>query len=197
MFIQFIRGKAKDVAGLRARADAWDRDLKPGATGFLGATQGITGDGVFVTVARFESEEAARRNSDRPEQGAWWEETSKLLEGVEFIDCPRAELFLGGGSDDAGFVQIMLGRTDDVEDHIAINRELEKQLPAHRPDLIGGTLAFAPDGRFVDASYFTSEAEARTGEKKARPPELERLFDRFSPQIAEYIDLRDPWLYSP
>ena len=31
--------------------------------------------------ARFESEEAAQANSDRPEQGAWWAETAKVFDG--------------------------------------------------------------------------------------------------------------------
>ena len=41
----------------------------------------MTDDGVLVALARFESEEAAQRNSDRPEQGAWWEETAALFTG--------------------------------------------------------------------------------------------------------------------
>jgi hypothetical protein len=47
----------------------------------------VTDDGRFVGLARFESEEAARRNSGRPEQGRWWMETSKLFTGeVAFRD---------------------------------------------------------------------------------------------------------------
>ena len=41
-------------------------------------------------VARFESREAAMRNSERPEQGDWWERCSKLFTGdVTFHDCSR------------------------------------------------------------------------------------------------------------
>ena len=39
----------------------------------------MTADGRMVALVRFDSEEAARRNSDRPEQGAWWEGMAALL----------------------------------------------------------------------------------------------------------------------
>lgn len=42
------------------------------------APQG-TEDGRFIAVVRFESEEDARRNRDRPEQDRWWSETAKPL----------------------------------------------------------------------------------------------------------------------
>lgn len=198
MFIQVIRGKAKDADALRAQADRWMTELGPGAKGFLGATEGIADDGTFVTVARFESEEAARANSDRPEQGAWWEETSKTLENVTFYDCPTTEVFMGGGSDDAGFVQLMIYKPKDVEAMKKLNKEFE-QLGPQRPDVIGGTSAIATDGTFIDTNYFTSEKEAREGEKKDMPADVQGLFERFNEAAGnvEFIDLRDPWLFSP
>ena len=47
--------------------------------GWLGSTAGVTEDGQLVALARFESEEAAQQNSDRPEQSAWWEEMATLF----------------------------------------------------------------------------------------------------------------------
>ena len=47
----------------------------------LGGTAGVTEDGRFIAVVRFESEEDARRNRDRPEQDRWWSETAKLFDG--------------------------------------------------------------------------------------------------------------------
>ncbi len=68
MFVQVIQGRAKDPAGLRKQFQAWDNELRPRATGFLGSTAGVSDDGEFIALARFESEEAARANSDSPEQ---------------------------------------------------------------------------------------------------------------------------------
>ena len=64
----------------------------------------------MITVARFDSEAGARRDSELPEQGAWVEEFSKNLEGITFHDCPEVDTMLDGGSNDAGFVQVMQGR---------------------------------------------------------------------------------------
>ncbi|MGH8826627.1 MAG: hypothetical protein ACRDVZ_03295, partial [Jiangellaceae bacterium] len=81
MFVQVIQGRVSDEGQVRTAFDRWVDDLAPGATGWLGSTAGVTEDGRFVALVRFESEEAARRNSDRPEQGAWWAETSQLFIG--------------------------------------------------------------------------------------------------------------------
>ncbi|HEV8557426.1 MAG TPA: hypothetical protein VGR06_13630, partial [Actinophytocola sp.] len=103
MFIQVIQGQVSDAGELRAALDRWVEGLAPGASGWLGSTAGVTDDGRFVALVRFESEEAARRNSDRPSQDQWWTETSKLFSGdATFHDCRDAERFLRGGSDDAG-----------------------------------------------------------------------------------------------
>src|SRR3712207_2703358 len=103
MFVQVIEATAKDAAALRAQMDAWDREIKPGARGFLGSTAGVTEDGTFIAAARFESEEAARANSDRPEQTQWWEQTAQYIEGdATFYDCRDVDVSMGGGSDDAG-----------------------------------------------------------------------------------------------
>jgi hypothetical protein len=198
MFIQVIRGKVKDAAALRAASERWEAELKPGAKGYLGATEGVTDDGAFIAVARFESEEAARANSDRPEQGKWWEETSKLFEGdVAFFDCPRVETFMGGGSDDAGFVQVMAYKPSDVDKILEYAKQFE-DMPMERKDILGGTTAISTDGTVFDTNYFTSEAEAREGEKMEMPAEFQKLFEGYG-EIAgpiEYIDLRDPWLFS-
>ncbi|MDI2126934.1 hypothetical protein [Yinghuangia seranimata] len=200
MFIQVIQGRVTDPAALKARLDRWQTEVGPGATGWLGATGGVTDKGVFVGVVRFASEEDARRNSDRPEQSAWWEETSKLFSGdVTFHDCPDVETHTGGGSDDAGFVQVIQGRVTDVERMRRMGREMDAQVRQFRPDVIGSTTALHGDGGFTETVYFTSEAEARAGEGKELPAELRQAFEE-SMAIMEdvaYFDLRDPWLRSP
>ena len=194
MFAQVIQGRARDKAALRSQMERWDRDLKPQADGFLGATAGIADDGTFIAIARFASEDAARANSERPEQGQWWEETSRHLEpDVSFRDCREVDMILGGGSDDARFVQIIQGRCTDIEKARSLASDMEADLKERRPDLIGAMAAWTPDGRFTQAAYFRSEAEAREGERNTGgpPDEWDTLFEDIT-----FIDLREPWLTS-
>ena len=73
--------------------DKWVAEFGPGAEGWLGSTSGVTDEGTFVSLARFESPEAAKKNSDRPEQGAWWEETAALFsDRPEFHDSTTVEV---------------------------------------------------------------------------------------------------------
>ena len=99
---------------LRRQLELWRREIKPGASGYLGSTGGVTSDGRSITLVRFESEQAARANGERAEQGAWWTETAKAFDGgVTFHDCREVDTILGGGSNDARFVQVMDGRARD------------------------------------------------------------------------------------
>jgi hypothetical protein len=197
MFVQVIEGRVSDREGLHRQMDKWEKDLRPGATGFLGSTSGVTDDGYGIAFARFESAAAAKANSERPEQGAWWSETAKCYSGdVTFTDSEDVEMFLGGGSNDAGFVQVMRGTADRDQLH-AIDAGFENVAADWRPDLIGGLRVWTAPDRYVEANYFTSEADAREGEKKEPPSELAAQASEFEKLMAdvEYNDLRDPWLF--
>jgi hypothetical protein len=200
MFIQVIQAKVADAAGLRSSLDTWRDRLMPGAVGYLGTTAGITDDGTFIALARFESADAAKANSERPEQGEWFAEIEKSLDGpAEFLDCDNVEVWLDGGSDDAGFVQIMRGRSDDVTRmHQLFNTHID-ELREARPEIIGGLMLDAGDGRYVDAIYFKSEAAAREGEQKEPPEDVRADLDEGMRLMGEvtYFDLRDPILVSP
>jgi hypothetical protein len=199
MFVQVIQGKVSDKAGLRRQMDRWESDLRPGAAGFLGSTGGVTDDGVGFAIARFESAAAAKANSDRPEQGQWWSETEKCFDGaVSFVDSEDVEQFLGGGSNDAGFVQVM--KTSDGPDRSVVKNldaQFEKHASTVRPDLIGGVRVWTGPTSTVEVNYFTSEAQARENESKEPPAELADLLRQFAETLVntEFIDLRDPWLY--
>src|SRR6266545_2271406 len=154
MFVQVIRGQVSDADQVHAALDQWMRDLAPGATGWLGSTAGVTEDGRFIALVRFESADAARRNSDRP-------------------DPDRA-------------------------------KELMTQNPqewaAFRPDVIGSVAVGHEGGAYTMAMYFTSEAEAREGERKEPPPELAAQMaemNKLSVGEPQFFDLKQPWLYAP
>jgi hypothetical protein len=199
MFIQVITGTTSDRDGLRRQADRWEDEVRPGAVGFLGSTGGVTDDGRFIVAARFESREAADRNSRRDEQSAWWAETEKYLEGVTFRDSTEITTMLGGGSNSAGFVQVMRGRVTDAEKLTGINArtaEFESVLRELRPDVLGDVIAVHPDGSYTDVVYFVSEEQARQGERREMPAEAQAMFEGLMSAITidEYLDLKDPWL---
>ncbi len=56
------------------------------------------------------------------------------------------------------------------------------------------------DDAWTMAIYFTSEAEAREGEQKEPPPEMQQMMQELeSLAVGEtsYLDIKDPWLSSP
>ena len=138
MFVQVIRGEVTDPQQLRAAFDLWSDQLAAGATGWLGSTAGVTEDGRFVALVRFESDDAARRNSDRPEQHQWWMETSKLFSGdVTFVDSSDVTADVVADPNTAGFVQVMQGRGTDPDRARELMAQDPDEWAAYRPDVVG------------------------------------------------------------
>jgi hypothetical protein len=200
MFVQVIQGRTSDADGLRAAMDRWMEELAPGAVGWLGSTGGVTDDGRVVLVARFESEEDARRNSDRPEQGAWWAETERLFDGgATFRDSTDVVVDLQGDPDRAGFVQVIRGRTSDPERAKQLMTQDPEVWAAFRPDVLGSLAIGHDDGENTTVLWFTSEAEARENERKEMPLELRATMEemeKLSLGEPEFLDLRQPLIRS-
>ena len=201
MFVQVIQGQVSDAGQARAALDRWVQEVAPGATGWLGSTAGVTEDGRFIALARFESEEAARRNSDRPEQDQWWGETSKLFSGeATFRDSSDVTVDVIGEPDNAGFVQVIQGRGSDPDRARELMGQDSSEWAAFRPDIIGSVGVGHDGGAYTMALYFTSEEAAREGERKEPPPELKAQMDemgKLNVGVPEFFDLKQPWLYSP
>jgi len=200
MFVQVIQGQAANAAEVHAALDLWVRELAPGASGWLGSTAGVTDDGRLVAVVRFESEEAARRNSDRPEQGQWWSETSALLTGdATFRDSRDVVVDLNGDPDNAGFVQVIQGTSSDPVRARELMGQDSSDWAAFRPDIIGSVAAEHDGGAYTMVLYFTSEQAAREGELKEPPPELKAQMEEMDARsvgMPGFFDLRQPWLHS-
>jgi hypothetical protein len=196
VFIQIIEGRCTRQDELRTVLDRWPEELGPGADGWLGGTYGFTDDGHFVGVIRFEDRDAAMRNSQRPEQGRWAEEMRAQLDGpAEFHDCDDVTLLFDGGSDDAGFVQVIRGKVDDPDRLRALMTADPTELKRMRPDIIGATLAIEPNGTFTETVAFRDEATARTGEE-VEPPEDVRTELEYAMRGATFYDLHHPWFAS-
>ena len=201
MFVQVIQGQVSDAGQARAALDRWVQELAPGATGWLGSTAGVTEDGRFIALARFESEEAAQRNSDRPEQDEWWTETSKLFTGEPSIrDSNDVTVDVTGDPDNAGFVQVIQGQGSDPDRARELMGQDSSEWAAFRPDIIGSVGVGHDGGAYTMALYFTSEEAAREGERKEPPPELKAQMEemgKLNVGEPEFFDLKQPWLYSP
>jgi hypothetical protein len=196
MFVQVIEGRTHDPREFRRMEMQWESDVHPGATGFLGSTVGVTDDGRFVVMARFDDEQSARTNSDRPEQRAWYDEFVTCLDGEPtFKESSDVDLLFEGAPDRAGFVQVMEGKVlDRAKAEAMESPEMLEQLHKVRPDLLGGVRVWLPHDEFVDVAYFTSEAEARRNEHSAEfeagPGEdLEGALGDMT-----YLDIKDPIL---
>lgn len=200
MFVQVITAKVKDAEAAKAGMEAWHAERATEAEGWLGTTAGITPDGQFVAIARFESEEAAMKNSDNPEQGRWWESFSQNLDGdASFFNTSETYLSGQGGSDKAGFVQVMNGKVNDTQKAKELDERMEGEVSGKRPDVMGSLTATGPDGTFWTAIYFTSLEEARQGEKEMTenpPPEMAEWGALMEGEL-KFYDLEDPILVSP
>lgn len=201
MFIQIIQGTCQRQDEVRALMDQWLAEVAPGSVGWLGGTYGFTDEGELLAVVRFESREAAAANSERPEQGEWWSRMEPMFDGpVEFHDCDRVVLMLDGGSDDAGFVQVVRGRIDDPDALESGMREMESMLHEARPEIIGATFAIEPDGTFTETVAFTDEASAREAERRTAPEsgpvhEAMASWERMVHDVS-FRDLHHPWFAS-
>jgi hypothetical protein len=201
MFVQVIQGQVADPERVRAALDHWAQEVAPGAVGWLGSTAGVTDDGRFIALARFESEEAARANSDRPEQDRWWRETARLFRSEPtFRDSSDVTLDLVGDPDAAGFVQVIQGRGSDPDRARELMAQDSTAWADFRPDILGSVAVGHEGGAYTMAAYFTSEEAAREGERKEPPPELKAQMEEMgalSIGEPEFYDLKQPWLYSP
>lgn len=201
MFVQLIEGKVSDAGQLRRAVDKWYEEVAPGAIGWLGSTGGVAEDGRAIAIVRFESADAARRNSERPEQDRWWAETSKLFDGEPtFTESEDVTVDTSGDPDRAGFVQVMKGRGTDPDRARELMAQDADKWAEFRPDVVGNVVTAHAGGAYTMVMYFTSEAAAREGERKEPPPELAAQMEemgKLSIGEPEFLDLKDPWMHSP
>jgi hypothetical protein len=173
----------------------------PTAKGWLGSTSGITDDHELFVLVRFESEDAAMANSDRPEQSVWWAEMEQVFDGEPtFQDSNEVYEDARGELDSAGFVQVMIAQSSDPDRALELMANSRNERTALRPDILGQVAVAHGAGKFTFVNYFTTEAEAREGESRPLPPELVKTMTALNDLRVgelEYLDLKTPWLDSP
>ena len=175
MFIQVIQGRATNPPGIRRDVGRWQRQLAADADGWLGSTAGITEDG--------------------------WSITSQHLARVAVHDAPKVHTYRDGGSDQAGFVQVIQGHTEDMERMVSLGCDQEEVLTQDAPHILGMTVAEHADrpGDFTQTVYYPSEQDARRLEQErsaeADEPARRELHDLMT--NLRSFDLRDPQMLSP
>jgi len=180
--------------------ERWRRDLAPSIASWLGAMAGVTQDGRCIALVRSESEKSAKDDSVRPEPDAWWADTSGLFdEEVTVRDGTAAYTHMTGDPHEAGFVQVIQGRTSDRRRFRELLRA-EEPFFACRPDILGELVVEHDENAWTTALFCTSEDEVRAGELKAMPAQWQAMFAEQQQLMIgepEIFDLREPWLFSP
>jgi hypothetical protein len=196
VFIQMVQGHCSRQDEMRGLVDSWC-SMMADRPGWLGGTYGFTDDDRFLGVVRFDSSAACKESAGSTEAAMMWAGAEALFDGsCEIHESEDVSMMLDGGSDSAGFVQVMLGRVADADRlrHL-VSDEMTAMLHQARPEIVGATMAIEPDGRFVETIAFTDEASARQGEQLEMPTDVR---DEISSAMAvvEYVDLHRPWFAS-
>ena len=166
--------------------------------GWLGGTYGFTDDDRFLGIVRFDSAGACKEAASTSQAAILWAGAEDLFDGrPEIHESEDISMMLQGGSDSAGFVQVMKGRVADADRfrHFMTDTEMTSMLHEARPEIIGATFAIEPDGTFTETVAFTDEAAAREGEKKEMPADMQADFESAMADV-EFLDLHHPWFAS-
>jgi hypothetical protein len=200
VFIRIMRGRVADGAGTSFELTRWRQELSAGPPGWQRLTAGVTDDGHAVAVFRYDSEAAARRGGEGPQHGAWRASVERRLAGpAVWYDCPVVNVMKSGDEADAGFVQVMQGRLVDPVRLAAMRAEVERTLRERAPHVLGVSVAEHADGvGFTEVTYFTSEREARAGDRQM-PVEMAVQLGtvRSYMEGLEFLELRRPLLAAP
>jgi hypothetical protein len=97
-------------------------------------------------------------------------------------------------------VQIMQGRSSDLDRLRELMANDPTDVREHRPDILGMMSVGHEGGAWTMAIYFTSEEAAREGERKDPPPQRQEIIKEMEAlAVGEtvYFDLKEPWLDAP
>ena len=118
-----------------------------------------------------------------------------------FLESTQVAVTQGSGDpDSAGFVQVILGHTNNAERAMEMMTSGAPEWADFRPDILGSLAAAHDGGAYTMVLYFTSEADAREGEKKEPPESMQAEMaemDALEVGTPEFLDLKDPILSTP
>lgn len=194
MFIQMVEGACTQHDDMRMLIDEWC-DRMADEPGWLGGTYGFTDDDRFIGVGRYESAAAWQQCCAAKDAGMWWAASEELFDSMpEIHQSEDVMMMLDGGSDQAGFVQVMRGKVGNPDKlrRMMTDQDMTSMLHKARPDIIGATLLIEDDGSFTETISFTDEDSARKGEAMEMPAEVAADFLEAVAEVS-YYDLHKPW----
>lgn len=187
MFVELVRGRAVDRAGLH---EAWDQavaGIVDDAVGWLGATAGLASHGGFVAFLGFESEEAARITMDRLDGRAAWDRLTSLVPDRTFRECPNVRALCLRDPRHTDFVEVTQGPANDIGRIVSVF-ESSGQAGTANEAVIGGLLCWDDTGFTSCALYFRSPQAGAASTPNMLRQDAEALIDR-----PEQFDLAGPW----
>jgi len=198
--MQMVTGPCSREDDMRAVADNWCADMMK-HEGWLGGTYGFNDDGDFLGVVRFDSMQSYDACCATAEAGAHWAAALECFDSApEIHQSEDVSIMLDGGSDGAGFVQVIRGRTPDPQRLRSMfeDQQMTSALHEARPDIIGATMLIESDGSFTETVCFASEEAARAGEQQEMPAEMASEMSSWQSMMADvrYDDLHKPWFRS-
>jgi hypothetical protein len=194
VFIQMVEGACSQKDDMRMLVDDWCNRMAD-EPGWLGGTYGFTDDDRFLGVVRYESAAACQQCCAAADAGMWWAAAEEMFDGKpEIHQSEDVMMMLDGGSDDAGFVQVMRGKVGNPDKlrRIMTDQDMTSMLHQARPDIIGATMLIEDDGSFTETVSFTDEDSARKGEAMEMPAEVAADLQEAMAEV-NYYDLHKPW----
>lgn len=197
IFVRIAHGRPTDRDAVGDTYLRWFDDIAPEAEGWLAATAGISDDGEFVSIMRFVSGEAARR--DLADEERWWKQVSEYLSDAQVLESAEVATFgeERPEAEEVGFVQVVRARAQAVPGVLErVAEHEEHHLREQHLPVLGGLVAHHGDDHFTEVIYYPSIEEAR-GEAGALPEEGISIVERIAGQLtgARYLRIRDPWVH--
>ena len=185
MFIELVHGKARDTEQLHRVWVATLRSLKATGVRWLGATSGSTGDGEFMAMLAFESEEGARLTADLLDDQGVWRTLDSSLRDLRFSECPHVRAFASGNPSRADCVEVTGGTAKDISQLMEYFETVSRS--ARRDEtLLGGLVCWDADGAATGALYRRSKPASATAKRMSDA--ADRAF-----KSRTYFELTRPW----
>jgi hypothetical protein len=194
VFIQMVEGACREQDDMRMLVEEWCGRMAD-EPGWLGGTYGFTDDDRFIGVGRYESAAAWKQCCAAADAGMWWAAAAEMFDSApEIHQSEDVMMMLDGGSDAAGFVQVMRGKVGNPDKlrRIMTDQDMTSMLHQARPEIIGATLLIEDDGSFTETISFTDEDSARKGEAMNMPAEVAADLQEAMAEV-NYYDLHNPW----